>query len=139
MPLSSREASILGNANGSRSSVQLSSSSFLPYHVCQPHSPGHGWIRNLCPLLSFLNAPNIKCLHNHNQYHPFFNSQHLDCPGNSCKCHLEHRDWSAFRERSSNQPDPGSIAGHQQKSKEAPSSSPATEPRHSHRWKKFQS
>ena len=138
MPLCSRKASILGTADGSRR-VQLSSSSCLPHHFRKPHSPRHGWVRNLCPLFSFLNAADIKRLHHdYNQHHPFLNPEHLNCPDNSCKCHLEYV-WSVFRERSSNQPDPGSIAGHEQKSTEAPSSSPPTKNRLSHCGKKLQS
>ena len=134
MPLSSRKASILGNADGS-GRVQLSSSSCLPHHFRKPHSPGHGWVRNLCPLFSFLIAHDIKRLHHdYNQHHPFLSPEHLNCPDNSCKCDPEYV-WSVFRKRSSNQPDPGSIAGHEPKSEEAPSSSPPTKHWLSHRWK----
>ena len=133
MPLCSRKASILGKADGSWR-VQFSSSSVLPYHVWQPHSPDHGWIRNLCPLLSLL-----KCFHNHYQYHPFFNSEHFNCPDNYCKRRLENV-WSVFPPLwSSNQSVPGSTACYEQKSEEAPSSSSPTKHRLSHRWKKLQS
>ena len=137
MPLCSREASIRGTAHG-RGRPQLSSSS-VPHDFWHPHSPDYGRIRNLCPTLSFLNAPNIKCLHNHNQHHSFFNSEHLNCPGYSCKCYIEHVWNMGTWEWSSNEPGPGSLISDQQKGKESPSRSPATKHRLSYSWKNLQS
>ena len=138
MPLCSREASILGSAHGSWR-LHLSSSSLLPHLVWHPDSPRHGWVRNLCPSLSFLDPPNIKCLHNHHQHHSFFNSEHLDCACYSCKCYIEHVWNMGTREWSSNEPDPGSLVSDQQKGKESPSRSPATKHWLSYRWKNLQS